>query len=69
MLANDGELEGKCYLSHAAMEELRKEETWSDQGQLQSGVSPPQCMFGHDGAYGTDLSVDQKDGNGGHLHG
>jgi len=27
MLANDGELEGKHYLSHAAMEELRKEQT------------------------------------------
>ena len=27
MLANDGELDGKRYLSHAAMEELRKEQT------------------------------------------
>jgi hypothetical protein len=25
MLANDGELDGKHYLSHAAMDELRKE--------------------------------------------
>ena len=27
MLANDGELDGKRHLSHAAMEELRKEQT------------------------------------------
>jgi hypothetical protein len=27
MLANDGELEGKRYLSHAATDELRKEQT------------------------------------------
>jgi aryl-alcohol dehydrogenase-like predicted oxidoreductase len=27
MLANDGKLDGKRYLSHAAMDELRKEQT------------------------------------------
>jgi CubicO group peptidase (beta-lactamase class C family) len=27
MLANDGELDGRRYLSHAAMDELRKEQT------------------------------------------
>jgi CubicO group peptidase (beta-lactamase class C family) len=57
MLANDGELEGKRYLSHAAMEELRKEQTGTTKVNYSLGYHLRNGMFGHDGAYGTDLSV------------
>ncbi|MGA2253087.1 MAG: serine hydrolase domain-containing protein [Thermoguttaceae bacterium] len=62
MLANDGELEGKRYLSHAAMEELRKEQTGATKVNYSLGYHLRNGMFGHDGAYGTDLSVDPKTG-------
>ncbi len=62
MLANDGELDGKRYLSHAAMEELRKEQTGSTKVNYSLGYHLRNGMFGHDGAYGTDLSVDPKTG-------
>jgi CubicO group peptidase (beta-lactamase class C family) len=62
MLANDGELDGRRYLSHAAMEELRKEQTGSTKVNYSLGYHLRNGMFGHDGAYGTDLSVDPKTG-------
>jgi CubicO group peptidase (beta-lactamase class C family) len=62
MLANDGELDGKRYLSHAAMEELRKEQTGGTHVNYSLGYHLRNGMFGHDGAYGTDLSVDPKTG-------
>jgi CubicO group peptidase (beta-lactamase class C family) len=62
MLANDGELEGKRYLSHAAMEELRKEQTGATKVNYSFGYHLRNGMFGHDGAWGTDLSVDPKSG-------
>jgi len=62
MLANDGELDGKRYLSHAAMEELRKEQTGATKVNYSLGYHLRNGMFGHDGAYGTDLSVDPKTG-------
>lgn len=62
MLANDGELDGKRYLSHAAMEELRKEQTGTTKVNYSLGYHLRNGMFGHDGAYGTDLSVDPKNG-------
>jgi CubicO group peptidase (beta-lactamase class C family) len=62
MLANDGELDGKRYLSHAAVEELRKEQTGSTKVNYSLGYHLRNGMFGHDGAYGTDLSVDPKTG-------
>ena len=62
MLANDGELEGKRYLSHAAMEELRQEQTGTTKVNYSLGYHLRNGMFGHDGAYGTDLSVDPKTG-------
>lgn len=62
MLANDGELEGKRYLSHAAMEELRKEQTGETKVNYSLGYHLRNGMFGHDGAYGTDLSVNPKTG-------
>jgi CubicO group peptidase (beta-lactamase class C family) len=62
MLANDGELDGKRYLSHAAMEELRKEQTGTTRVNYSLGYHLRNGMFGHDGAYGTDLSVDPKTG-------
>ncbi|QJE98675.1 serine hydrolase domain-containing protein [Luteolibacter luteus] len=62
MLANNGELEGKRYLSPAAMDELRKEQTGKTKVNYSLGYHLRNGMFGHDGAYGTDLSVDPKSG-------
>jgi CubicO group peptidase (beta-lactamase class C family) len=62
MLANDGELEGRRYLSHAAMEELRKEQTGKTKVNYSLGYHLRNGMFGHDGAYGTDLSVHPQTG-------
>ena len=60
MLANDGQLDGHRYLSHAAMDELRKEQTGATKVNYSLGYHLRNGMFGHDGAYGTDLSVDPK---------
>ncbi|HZZ73455.1 MAG TPA: serine hydrolase domain-containing protein [Pirellulales bacterium] len=62
MLANDGELEGRRYLSHAAMEELRTEQTGKTKVNYSLGYHLRNGMFGHDGAYGTDLSINPKTG-------
>ncbi|WP_052572951.1 serine hydrolase domain-containing protein [Haloferula sp. BvORR071] len=62
MLANNGELGGKRYLSPAAMDELRKEQTGSTHVNYSLGYHLRNGMFGHDGAYGTDLSVNPKTG-------
>jgi len=62
MLANDGELEGRRYLSPAAMEELRKEQTGGTQVNYSLGYHLRNGLFGHDGAYGTDLSVNPRTG-------
>src|SRR5258706_616547 len=62
LLANDGELNGKRYLSHAAMEELQKEQTGKTKVNYSLGYHLRNGMFGHDGAYGTDLSVNPKTG-------
>src|ERR1700722_20529451 len=62
MLANDGELDGKRYLSHEAMEELRKEQTGTTKVNYSLGYHLRNGMFGHDGAYGTDLSVNPRTG-------
>ncbi len=62
MLANDGEWEGKRYLTHAAMEELRKEQTGTTGVNYSLGYHLRNGMFGHDGAYGTDLSVNPATG-------
>jgi CubicO group peptidase (beta-lactamase class C family) len=62
MLANNGELNGKRYLSPAAMDELRKEQTGTTKINYSLGYHLRNGMFGHDGAYGTDLSVNPKTG-------
>jgi len=62
MLANDGELDGKRYLSHVAMKELRREQTSATKVNYSLGYHLRNGMFGHDGAYGTDLSVDPTTG-------
>jgi CubicO group peptidase (beta-lactamase class C family) len=61
-LANDGELDGKRYLSRAAMDELRKEQTGATEVNYSPRYHLRNGMFGDDGAYGTDLSVDPKTG-------
>src|SRR5664279_3267013 len=62
LLANDGELNGKRYFSHAAMDELRKEQTGTTKVNYSLGYHLRNGMFGHDGAYGTDLSVNPTTG-------
>jgi CubicO group peptidase (beta-lactamase class C family) len=62
MLSNDGELDAKRYLSHAAMDELRKEQTGTTKVNYSLGYHLRNGMFGHDGAYGTDLSVNPATG-------
>ncbi len=62
MLANNGDLDGKHYLSPAAMDELRKEQTGTTKVNYSLGYHLRNGMFGHDGAYGTDLSVNPKTG-------
>jgi CubicO group peptidase (beta-lactamase class C family) len=62
MLANDGELDGKRYLSHVAMDELKKEQTGTTKVNYSLGYHLRNGMFGHDGAYGTDLSVNPETG-------
>ena len=62
MLANDGAWDGKQYLSHAAMNELRKPQTGATGANYSLGYHLRNGMFGHDGAYGTDLSVNPKTG-------
>jgi CubicO group peptidase (beta-lactamase class C family) len=62
MLANDGELDGKRYLSHAAMQALRQEQTGATKVNYSLGYHLRNGMFGHDGAYGTDLSVNPETG-------
>jgi CubicO group peptidase (beta-lactamase class C family) len=62
MLANDGESDGKRYLTHEAMGELRKQQTGTTKANYSLGYHLRNGMFGHDGAYGTDLSVNPKTG-------
>jgi len=62
MLANDGEFDGKRYLSRTAMDELRKEQTGTTKVNYSLGYHLRNGMFGHDGAYGTDLSVNPTNG-------
>ncbi len=62
LLANNGELDGKRYLSPAAMDELRKEQTGETKVNYSLGYHLRNGMFGHDGAYGTDLSVNPTNG-------
>lgn len=62
LLANDGELDGKRYLTPAAMQELRKEQTGATKVNYSLGYHLRNGMFGHDGAYGTDLSVNPATG-------
>ncbi|HEY1122449.1 MAG TPA: serine hydrolase domain-containing protein, partial [Haloferula sp.] len=57
LLANNGELDGKRLLTPAAMDELRKEQTGETHVNYSLGYHLRNGMFGHDGAYGTDLSV------------
>src|SRR5258706_4174319 len=62
LLANDGELEGKRYLSHAAMEELQREQTGKPKVNYSLGYHLRNGTFGHNGGYGHALSVNPKHG-------
>lgn len=62
MLANNGKLDGRRYLSSAAMDELRTEQTGATKVNYSLGYHLRNGLFGHDGALGTDLSVDPSTG-------
>jgi len=62
MLANEGELDGKRYLSKEAIAVLRSEQTGETHVNYSLGYHLRNGMFGHDGAYGTDLSVNPDTG-------
>ena len=62
MLANDGEWNGRRYLSHEAMEILRRPQTGKTGVNYSLGYHLRNGMFGHDGAFGTDLSVHPQTG-------
>lgn len=62
MLANHGELEGKRYLSRASIGELQTEQTGKAKVNYSLGYHLRNGMYGHDGAYGTDLSVNPRTG-------
>jgi len=62
LLANNGELDRKHYLSPSAMDELRKEQTGETKVNYGLGYHLRNGMFGHDGAFGTDLSVNPTNG-------
>ncbi len=57
MLANDGELNGRRYLSKEAIGELQRVQTGETKVGYSLGYHLRNGMFGHDGALGTDLSV------------
>ncbi|MDR1958812.1 MAG: beta-lactamase family protein [Planctomycetaceae bacterium] len=62
MLVNEGELDGKRYLSKEAIHVLRTEQTGETHVNYSLGYHLRNGMFGHDGAYGTDLSVNPDTG-------
>ncbi|WP_158222561.1 serine hydrolase domain-containing protein [Rhodopirellula sp. MGV] len=62
MLANNGELDGKRYLSPESMDVLRTAQTGTTNVNYSLGYHLRNGMFGHDGAYGTDLSVNPTTG-------
>ena len=62
MLANDGQLDGKRYLSSEAIKVLQTEQTGKTRVNYSLGYHLRNGMFGHDGALGTDLSVHPKTG-------
>jgi CubicO group peptidase (beta-lactamase class C family) len=63
MLLNDGELDGRRYLSPTAVQELTKRQTptdWKNSYGLGFQVSP--TTFGHGGAYSTNTTADREHG-------
>ncbi len=62
MLANEGELDGRRYLSRESIAVLRKEQTGETKVNYSLGYHLRSGMFGHDGALGTDLSVNPETG-------
>ncbi|MDR3108358.1 MAG: beta-lactamase family protein [Planctomycetaceae bacterium] len=62
MLVNEGELDGKRYLSKDAIKVLRTEQTGKTKVNYSLGYHLRNGMYGHDGAYGTDLSVNPDTG-------
>ncbi|MCA9072860.1 MAG: beta-lactamase family protein, partial [Planctomycetaceae bacterium] len=63
MLANNGELDGKRYLSEAAVKQLTSKQTPDGvQNEYGLGFATGGERFGHGGAYSTNSYFDQKQG-------
>ena len=61
MLLNRGELDGKRYLSEAAVDELTRRQTLPDlKSSYGFGLSVSENTFGHGGAYSTNTVADKK---------
>jgi len=61
MLLNDGELDGRRYLSPAAVKELTRRQTPSDSNDSYGlGFSVGDGTFGHGGAYSTNTTADRN---------
>jgi CubicO group peptidase (beta-lactamase class C family) len=63
MLANDGELDGRRYLSAAAVKQLTSKQTPDGvENEYGFGFSTGGDRFGHGGAYSTNSYFDRKQG-------
>lgn len=60
MLANNGEWEGKRYLSEAAIKELSTDQTGELKKNYALGFACSSKHFGHGGAYGTEMTIDRE---------
>ena len=63
MLLNGGALEGKRYLSEAAVEQMTRKQTGDAVSEGYGlGLSVGGDWFGHGGAYATNMTIDRKHG-------
>ena len=63
MLLNDGELNGRRYLSVAALQEMTRKQTPEGVKRAYGfGLNPVDDTFGHGGAYGTNTTADRATG-------
>lgn len=62
MLLNGGELNGKRYISAAALKQLQTKQTGEGLAPYSLGFSLNGSAFGHGGAYATNMSIDPAKG-------
>jgi CubicO group peptidase (beta-lactamase class C family) len=62
MVLNGGELDGKRYLSEAAVKEMTRKQTGAELKENYGLGWSAGATFGHGGAYATNMSIDSKRG-------